>query len=119
MPGKYNMTVWRGNDYDVSFGLKDSNDDAFDLTDMEVVFRAEWSTGSMRYSSEDSPLGDSYITIDDETGGIVKLHLEPDGTRLLSQTEAIDYEIEIRSLTEETTVLYGKIGVVGGVNDDA
>lgn len=116
MPGKYNMTIWRGNDYDVSFSFKKSDGTALDMTDIDVVFRSEWPSGSIRLASDDVPTG-SYIEKTSPSGGLVSLHFDPPGTREFPLGKA-DYEIEFRASGEEVTVLSGSVILVGGVNDD-
>lgn len=118
MPGKYDMTVWRGNSYEVSFTMKNADGVAVDLTGRTLVFRAEWTGGSYRLETGTAGTGGD-LTITNAAGGIVTLEIDADQTRNYPLGARIDYEIEQRDGPIETTILYGRVNAIGGVNDDA
>lgn len=118
MPGKYDMTVWRGNSYEVSLTMKDADGVAVDLTGRTLVFRAEWAGGSYRLDT-DTTGGGGDLVITTPASGLVTLTIDPATTRQFLAGERVDYEIEMRNGGTEFTLLYGRIIGIGGVNEDA
>lgn len=109
MPALYDLDIWKGNDLSVGLIFKD---DAarFDLTGSELVFRAAWKgDGQLR----------QVLDITDAAAGEAELTLTFEQTRTLPDRKAVSYEIERRIDGIQTTLLYGAVNVLGGVNDDA
>lgn len=109
MPANYDLSIWKGNDFNVDFTFK-NDASGFDLTGSELIFRATWKgNGELRQE----------LDITDAEAGEASLTLTYSQTRTLPSNKAVSYEIERRIGGLETTVLYGAVTVEGGVNDDA
>lgn len=118
MAAKYDITIQVGNDQTISLALKQADGTAYDLTGKEVIFRAEWTGGSMRYTSETVGSGSKFEIIDD-AAGLVSLVIDPAGSRLFPDASTtVNYEIELRDDGAESTLLYGRVSRILGVNDD-
>jgi len=116
-PAIKTLSVWRGNSEVFDFRLKQSDKTAVDLTGYELVLTIVHGGGTLTRSTADDGL-----QMDDPTTGEVICKLTPAETRLIcdSPIDGARYELEVRSadVTEQRTILAGKIKIEGGANGD-
>ena len=113
--GTYDLNgLRRGNSFRRTFRFKDGDGTPVDLTGSVIVFVAEAGTVRLVKSTADGSLA-----MPDPLSGEITLHLSPVETRLLPVGRLrTRYEIERRIAGEETTLVYGFIAVMDGINDD-
>lgn len=112
MPSRQDLDVWAGNTFRRPLVLQDGGT-PFDLTGIKLVFRAVYSTGSIRKDTDDG----TGFSITDAAGGEALLVLSVNETRALPAGK-IKYEIEAWDSDGQTTWLYGELNVTVWVNDD-
>jgi hypothetical protein len=111
MPAQFQLEVWRGNTFSQMFRFVTVSNGVttpVDLTGSTIVFRAAWSAGSINKD----------LTITSASQGQATLALTVEETRLLPSGASADYEIERRIGGNQTTELFGKLIVAGGINND-
>lgn len=109
------LDVWKGNDWSQTFSFVDGSGAAVNLTGGVLVFRVTRNgTELLRKSSPSSG-----ITIATPSNGQAVVTLTVAETRALPYGMVALYEIELRDGAGQTTLLAGRINVLGGVNDDA
>jgi len=116
MSASYDLTgLRRGNSFRRTFRFKDTGGDPIDLSGSALIFVAEAGSVRVRKSTEDGSLA-----MPDPAAGEITLNLAPAETRQFPVGRLrARYEIERRIEGEETTLVYGCITVMDGINDDS
>lgn len=115
-PTEFPLYFWRGNSEAFEFRLKDKDGNAFDLTDYDVQMTVNHDGGTLK-----KKVSDNSISCADKTTGIISVKFTSTETRALSATKSpAGWELELSNEATgyQKTLLYGKVTVEGGINDD-
>ena len=111
-PGRYDFTIWIGNDRTLSFAFKTGADGADDLDLTGSTMTMYLTHGGGRITIP--------MTITDAAAGEASAAIPRATTRALTPLfGGVRYEIERSIAGAETTLLYGTITLSGGDNSDA
>jgi hypothetical protein len=98
----------RGNSYNLTMGILDEANAAYDLTDVDAVYLYLYAS-----LTDDTPVITKQAQIIDAVGGEVRFQFVPADTASLV-ARAYDMEVKVVRGTTEYTVYQGKFGILLG-----